>query len=137
MSNRRIYMQIANLMTPEPVTIGPTEPLAAAKLLMDEGRFRRLPVVDDGRLVGILTERDLREHLGYLESTLVDAAMRTTLVTITPYETVDDAARLMLKHKIGGLPVVTNGRLTGIVTATDLLRAFLTALQSTRQIMKE
>jgi len=130
-------MQIANLMTPEPVTIGPTEPLAAAKLLMDEGRFRRLPVVDDGRLVGILTERDLREHLGYLESTLVDAAMRTTLVTITPYETVDDAARLMLKHKIGGLPVVTNGRLTGIVTATDLLRAFLTALQSTRQIMKE
>lgn len=130
-------MQIANLMTPDPVTIGPREALAAAKLLMDEGSFRRLPVVDGEKLIGILTERDLREHLGYLQSTLVDAVMRTTLVTVNPCDTVDDAARLILKHKIGGLPVVGEGRLVGIVTATDLLRAFLTVLQSTRQIMNE
>ena len=61
--------------------------------------------------------------------------MRTALVTVTPYNTVEDAARLMLKHKIGGLPIVANGTLVGIVTTTDLLRAFLLVVAGTRQIM--
>ncbi|HVN64175.1 MAG TPA: CBS domain-containing protein [Candidatus Binataceae bacterium] len=123
-------------MTSNPITIGPRDTLAMAKTLMDEGGFRRLPVVDDGTLIGILTERDLREHSGYFDSTLVDAAMRTKLITVKPSDSVDDAARQMLKHKIGGLPVVAEGRLVGIVTSTDLLRAFLVVLQSTRQIMR-
>ncbi|MGH7813734.1 MAG: CBS domain-containing protein [Candidatus Binataceae bacterium] len=129
-------MQVAKLMTPDPIAIGPREPLAIAKAIMDKGGFRRLPVVENGNLIGILTERDMREHSGYLESTLVDAAMRTKLITVAPSDSVDDAARLMLKYKIGGLPVIAEGRLAGIVTATDLLRAFLTMLQSTRQIMR-
>src|SRR5271168_400549 len=91
-------MQIVNLMTSDPVTIGQHDTLSKAKSIMDAGHFRRVPVVDDGRLVGILTERDLREYTGYLESTRVNAAMRTALVTVTPYNTVEDAARLMLKH---------------------------------------
>ena len=58
-------MQIVNLMTSDPIVINPDDTLANAKAVMDDGRFRRLPVVEDGRLVGILTERDIREHMGY------------------------------------------------------------------------
>ena len=128
-------MQIVNLMTLEPVTIGARETLSKAKSLMEAGGFRRLPVLDDGRLVGILTERDLHQYAGYLESTRVNAAMSTALVTVTPYDTVEDAARLMLKHKIGGLPIVADGKLVGIVTTSDLLRAFLAVIAGTSQIM--
>ena len=131
-------MQIVNLMTPDPIAINPADTLANAKAVMDEGRFRRLPVVEDGRLVGILTERDIREHLGYLGSTRVNAAMRTALITVTPYDTVESAAQLMLKHKIGGLPIATGGKLVGIVTTSDLLKAFLwissgSTIRDTRQ----
>jgi len=129
-------MQIVNLMTSDPVTIGPHDTLAKAKSIMDAGHFRRVPVLDNGRLVGILTERDLHDYTGYLESTRVNAAMRTALVTVTPYNTVEDAARLMLKHKIGGLPIVAeNGALVGIVTTSDLLRAFLLVVAGASQIM--
>jgi len=129
-------MQISNAMTPNPVTIRSGDVLAKAKGLMEAGGFRRLPVVDDGHLVGILTERDLRAHAGHLENTRVNAVMRTSLVTVAPDETVEEAARLMLKHKIGGLPIVADGRLAGIVTTSDLLAAFLRVLQATEQIMK-
>jgi len=128
-------MQIINLMTSDPVTIRPHDTLSKAKTIMDAGRFRRVPVVDDGRLVGILTERDLREYTGFLESTRVNAAMRTALITVTPYNTVEDAARLMLKHKIGGLPIGADGKLVGIVTTSDLLRAFLLVVAGTSEIM--
>ena len=92
-------MQIVNLMTADPITISQHDTLSNAKRLMDEGSFRRLPVMDNEQLVGIVTERDLREYTGYLESTRVTAAMRTPLITVTPYNTVEDAALLMLKHK--------------------------------------
>jgi CBS domain-containing protein len=91
--------------------------------------------VEDGRLVGILTERDLREYAGYLGTTRVNAAMRTALVTVTPHNTVEDVARLMLKHKIGGLPVVAEGKLVGIVTTSDLLKSFLVVVKATSEIM--
>lgn len=128
-------MQIVNLMTSDPVTIGPHDTLSNAKTIMEAGRFRRVPVVEEGRLVGILTERDLREYTGYLESTRVNAAMRTALVNVSPYDTVEDAARLMLKHKIGGLPILADGKLVGIVTTSDLLRAFLVVVKATQHIM--
>jgi acetoin utilization protein AcuB len=118
-------MQIVNLMTSDPVTIRQHDTLSSAKTIMDAGGFRRVPVVEEGQLVGILTERDVREFTGYLKSTRVNAAMRTALVTVTPYDTVEDAAQLMLKHKIGGLPIVADGRLVGIVTTSDLLKAIL------------
>ena len=131
-------MQIVNLMTPDPIVSNRDDTLANSKAVMDEGRFRRLPVVEDGRLVGILTERDIREHLGYLGSTRVNAAMRTALIKVTPYDTVETAAQLMLKHKIGGLPITAEGKLVGIVTTSDLLKAFLrissgSTIRDTRQ----
>lgn len=129
-------MQITNAMIRNPVTISSGDSLAKAKSLMKSYGFRRLPVVDDGHLVGILTERDLRAHAGQLKNTRVNAVMRTSLVTIVPGDTVEEAARLMLKHKIGGLPVVADGKLVGIVTTSDLLAAFLRVLQATEQIVK-
>ncbi len=130
-------MQITNAMTRNPVTIRSGDELAKAKSLMKSYGFRRLPVVDDGQLVGILTERDLREHAGHLENTRANAVMRTALVTIAPEDTVEEAARLMLRHKIGGLPIVAaDGTLVGIVTTSDLLAAFLRVLQATEQIVK-
>ncbi|MGC2758222.1 MAG: CBS domain-containing protein [Candidatus Binatus sp.] len=129
-------MQIVNVMTSDPITIDQHDTLSKAKTIMDEGRFRRLPVMEDGRLVGIVTERDLREFTGYLKSIRVNAAMRTALITITPYNTVEDAACLMLKHKIGGMPIVADGQLVGIVTSSDLLKAFLNVVKATGEIMQ-
>ena len=129
-------MQIVNLMTADPITIGQHDTLSNAKRLMDEGSFRRLPVMDNEQLVGIVTERDLREYTGYLESTRVTAAMRTPLITVTPHNKVEDAALLMLKHKIGGLPIVAEGKLVGIVTISDLLKAFLNVIKATGDIIQ-
>ena len=127
-------MQIFNLMTRDPITIEQHDRLSTAKAIMTAGNFRRLPVVDEGRLVGIVTERDLHKYSGFLESTKVTAAMRTSLVTVTPYDSVEEAALLMLKHKIGGLPVVDEGQLVGIVTTTDLLKTFLNVVKATGEI---
>jgi CBS domain-containing protein len=103
-------VQLANVMTANPVTIGSSATLAMAKELMDAGRFTRLPMVDEGKLVGILTERDIREHAGALDHTRVKPTMRTRVITIMPADSVENAARLMLEHKIGGLPVTAEGK---------------------------
>ncbi len=130
-------MELANWMSRDPVCISPNDTLATAKELMDAGRFRRLPVMNIGKLVGIITERDLRQHWGYLDSTKVNAAMTPDPVTITPRVTAEDVARLMLQHKIGGLPVVENGQLVGIVSTSDLLRALLNVVQAAEHIMDD
>jgi acetoin utilization protein AcuB len=128
-------MDIANWMTRNPVFVTSHDTLAKAKLLMDAGHFRRLPVMENGKLEAIITERDIRQHLGYLDSTKVSAAMTPDPITITSRITAEDAARLMLQHKIGGLPVVENGKLVGIVSTSDLLRALLDVLQAAQHIM--
>lgn len=130
-------MELAHWMSRDPVCISPDDTLATAKELMDTGRFRRLPVMNNGKLVGIITERDLRQHWGYLDSTKVDAAMTPDPVTITPRVTAENVARLMLQHKIGGLPVVENGQLVGIVSISDLLRALLNVVQAAEHIMDD
>ena len=129
-------MQMLHVMTRSPEAIRPEDVLLKAKEMMDAGRFRRLPVVQEGRVVGILTERDLREHGGYLKSTKVDAVMKAPVVTVDSKASVEEAARLMLRNKIGGLPVVDGGKLVGIVTSTDLLRAFLNVLEATQKIVQ-
>ena len=118
-------MQMIHIMTRHPETIHPEDTLAKAKEMMDAAGFRRLPVVKDGAVVGMLTERDLRTHAGYLESTRVNGAMSCPIVSVGPNSTVQEAARLLLQRKIGGLPVLDAGKLVGIVSTTDLLRAFL------------
>jgi CBS domain-containing protein len=116
-------MLISRLMTYGVRTICSHDTLQTAANVMERGGFRRVPVVDGGKLVGILSDRDIRAHSRYL--TRVTAAMTPDPKTVTPEMSVEDAARLMIKHKIGGLPVVEGGKLVGIITATDVLKAFL------------
>jgi acetoin utilization protein AcuB len=118
-------MLISRLMTYQPTTVSSQDSLQTAATLMERGGFRRVPVVDGDNLVGIITDRDIRRHVGYLDSTKITAAMTADPKTVTPRMSVEDAARLMISHKIGGLPVVENGKLVGILTTTDVLKAFL------------
>jgi len=117
-------MLIRHWMTSKPIVIEPHASLAEAKQKMETGHFRRLPVVEGGRLIGMLSDRDLRQHAGHLEHTRVNATMTTSVVVAKPEMLLDQAAALLIKHKIGGLPVVDRGELIGIITATDMLRAF-------------
>ena len=118
-------MIVRDRMTKNPVTIEPDDFLMHALRRMQAGGFRRLPVVEKQKLVGILTERDLRAHQGYLERTKVNGVMVEHPITIDSGSTLEEAAQIMLRHQIGGLPVVDAGRLVGIITATDALKAFL------------
>jgi acetoin utilization protein AcuB len=118
-------MIVGNRMTKEPTTAEPDELLIRASHKMQTGGFRRLPVVSEGKLVGILTDRDLREHQGYLEHTKINGVMTEKPVTVTPATTLEEAAEIILERQFGGLPVVADGRLVGIITASDILRAFL------------
>ena len=118
-------MLVRDRMTKDPITADPDDFLSQALRRMQTGGFRRLPVVSNGELVGILTERDLRAHHGYLERTKVNGIMTERPRTIDVDSTLEKAAQLMLEHQIGGLPVLDDGRLVGIITATDVLRAFL------------
>lgn len=123
--NEKKSMSVADRMTPRPTTVTPQDSLAAAKALMDAEQFRELPVVEHGKLVAIVTDRDLKAHTGYFESTKVSAAMKPDPIAIAPDARLTEAARLLIEHKIGALPVVRDGELVGIVTVTDLLKAFL------------
>jgi CBS domain-containing protein len=123
-------MEMIHIMTRHPETVHPDDTLAKAKEKMDAAGFRRLPVVKDGEVVGMLTERDLRAHAGYLESSKVNAAMSTPVISVGPNSTVQEATRLMLRHKVGGLPVMDSGVLVGIVTTIDMLRAFLEVVET-------
>jgi acetoin utilization protein AcuB len=125
-------MKVEAFMTRDPETIHPHETLAVAREKMDRGRFRRLPVVDDaGKLVGILAEGDLRAHVGYLDGTRVTAAMVENPVTLTPNDSVERAAEILVERKIGGLPIVDEGdRPVGMLTESDLLRCFLELLRA-------
>jgi acetoin utilization protein AcuB len=121
-------------MTKDPVTVSPDDLLIQARLKLQKGNFRQLPVVADGQLVGIITDRDMREHAGYLDRTEVKAVMSRKPLTVTPATTLEAAAQLLLKHKIGGLPVVENARVVGIITRSDVLQAFLDVMGASEEI---
>jgi len=126
-------MNVARWMTKDPVVAKSTETLAAVRQMMDKGSFHRVPVVDGGKLVGIVSDRDLRQHTGTLARVKINAAMTTPVVSVTPTTILEAAANLLVKHKIGALPVVDGGKLVGIITATDLLRAFAEVLGATEE----
>ena len=113
-------MFVRELMTKDPVTAAPGETLCHALIKMQAGGFRRLPVVHEGKLIGILSEYDLRPHLESLDSTVVLEAMTPDPVTVSPAATLEHAVALLKGKEIGALPVVYNGRLVGIVTASNL-----------------
>ncbi|WP_026854070.1 CBS and ACT domain-containing protein [Geothrix fermentans] len=120
-------------MMRRPVTVVSVEATIgeAYQLLLDRG-FRHLPVVDHGRLVGVLTDRDLRlatssfSEKPHVATDPVSAVMSSPPLTADPLDPVEDAARIMREHKIGCLPVVDGQELVGILTGMDLLDALMT-----------
>lgn len=114
---------VGKLMTTNPVTAGPDEKLSAVEARMREGNFRFVPVVERGKLVGVITDRDLKAHTGYLDHTEVRFAMSEAPLAVQPDTSLAEAARLILEKKFDGLPVVEHDRLVGVITTTDLVRA--------------
>jgi CBS domain-containing protein len=121
--------RVADVMQRNAMTISPQETLAAAEAIMLREGMHQLPVVENGELVGIVSERDLRPHSGYLERTKVDAAMTYSALTVAPTETALRTAQLLIERKFNALPVVENGRLVGIVSRTDLLQLLVRLLE--------
>ena len=118
-SQEVVYVH-SRVMTKNPVTIEPGDTLARAEAKMKTGGFRRLPVVQNGELIGILSEYDLRDDPDSSYSTLVVAAMTPDPVTVSPSATLEHAVALLKAKEIGALPVVERGKLVGIVTASNL-----------------
>jgi CBS domain-containing protein len=149
-------LRVADVMTRGPVTIAPDAPVGAAITVMREREVRHLPVVDErGRLVGVITDRDLRsalvtpavaEHLSgaaqrrlrrygrAVEELRVRDIMTWDAVTIEPDAPVAQAAALMFEGRFGCLPVVAAGRLEGIVTERDVLKVLAKTLASVRGV---
>lgn len=132
---------VRHWMTRDPVNIDPKTTLPEAHKLMCELRIRRLPVVQRGRLVGIVTLGDLRqaepsetdllrkfEMKDLLAKQTVEKIMTWEPVTVLPEMTLRQAARLMLTYKIAGLPVIENDQLVGIITESDIFRAMVQRL---------
>jgi CBS domain-containing protein len=126
---------VRDLMTQNPTTLDRNETLDLAESIMNLGRVRHMPVVEDGKVIGILSQRDLfrsalitslgfgRKTTGALMKTIkIKEIMTEKVVTISPDASVKEAARQMMEKKIGCLPVLEGDRLVGIVTETDMLQ---------------
>ena len=133
-------MKVRELMTGALITVSPEIGIFEARQTMLKERIRHLLVKEGGRLVGIVTDRDIRLNLpsqatslsvwevNHLLSRLTVGEVMTKGVIITgPEQEARAAARLMLEHKIGALPVLDGAHLVGILTETDILRAFARA----------
>lgn len=134
-------MLVQDIMQPSVITVTPRTTLPEALRLVQQRGIRHLPVVDEGRLVGIVSDRDLkrsmaspatgleRHELAYLleRVTLADIMTRA-VITIAPMFPVEEAARVMVREKISALPVTEAGRLVGILTETDVLDLFVRAM---------
>jgi acetoin utilization protein AcuB len=132
-------------MTRDPVTVGPDDTLSHALRLTRERRIRHLPVVGgDATLAGILSDRDIRlampspltvadpERVDFLERTHVSEVMTREVVTCSGADPIEDAAKLLYRHRIGALPVTdAGGTLQGILSESDLLYAMVQILGGT------
>jgi acetoin utilization protein AcuB len=131
-------LSVRDVMSTDLTTVSPQESARRAWEIMRDRRIRHLPVMDNGRLIGVLSDRDLRGVLlsPGLAGAAVSELMSERPITITPDAAVEDAASVLVAKKIGCLPVVDGERLVGIVTETDLLAVLVELLgllsQSTR-----
>jgi acetoin utilization protein AcuB len=134
-------MLVQDVMQTKLFTVTPETTFPEAVRLTGQRGIRHLPVLDGDRLVGIVSDRDLKRvmaspatsleahELKYLLDQLrVEEVMTQAVITIGPMAPIEDAARLMVLEKIGALPVTDGGRLVGLVTETDVLRLFVRAM---------
>ena len=118
-------MKVADCMTPGPSCLSPDDTLRTAIAQMETGDFRSVPVVLNGELVGIVSDRDIRGCRQNPDDSKIGAIMSKDPVCISPDDSVNEAVRKILSLKIGGLPVIKEHKLVGIITTTDILKAVL------------
>jgi len=126
---------VREIMMGSPVTLKPEDTLDLANDIISLGRIRHIPVVEDARLVGLLSERDLmgaaattifgikqKSKSALLKSVLIKDVMKKKVVTVKPDTPIKEAVHLMKEKTIGCVPVMNEGALVGLVTTTDILR---------------
>jgi acetoin utilization protein AcuB len=121
-------MKVKDLMISDPIAITPRSSISKAIDLMKKNSIRHLPVVTKGMILkGFLTLSDLK--LGLMPSMLADVSFSDLIIkkpiTVHPDDGIEIAAELIYKYKIGGMPVVDEGKVVGIITESDILRAFI------------
>lgn len=134
-------MLVHERMSHPVITVSPDTPIMDALRLMESEHIRRAPVVKEGKLVGIVAQKDLLnaspspvtslsvwEIHDLVSKISVKRVMTPHVITVQEDTPLEEAARLMADHKIGGLPVLSHGRITGIITETDLFKTFLEML---------
>jgi acetoin utilization protein AcuB len=139
-TNQRL---IENWMSKPVVTVRPRDSVAHARRLLEQHRINQLPVVMDRTLVGIVTDRDLRNASDTMavsgraaraplgradiipENIVVETVMSANVMTLKPTDSVAEAANLMHRERIGGIPVIEGKRVAGIMTRSDVLKAFI------------
>ncbi len=134
-------MFVKNRMSTDVITLNPDQTLLKAMTLIQQKRIRHLPVVKDGKVVGIVTERDVRKagasdatslsifELNYLiDQIKVSSFMTKKVITVSSDEPIEVAAKLIYDHKIGALPVVDQNQLVGLITSSDILETFIEVL---------
>ncbi len=134
-------MFVRNKMTTHPFTVSPDQTIVDAQALITKNKVKRLPVVKNGRLVGIVSESDIeraspskatalsmREAIYILSKTKISSIMTKNPVTIHPGALLEEAALLMRDKDIGCLPVVEDDKLVGIITASDIMDSFIELL---------
>ncbi len=132
-------MFVANRMTKNPITVEPTTSVNDAAKLMKQRKIRRLPVVEKGRLVGIISDRDVMrvapspattlskfEIMSLLDKMTVAEIMAKEVVSLPDTATIEEAALVMYNERLSGLPVVSSmGAVVGIITETDVFKTFV------------
>lgn len=134
-------MFVRDYMTPNPIVVDPDISFPEATSLMRKRKIRRLPVVENGRLVGIIVEKDLlsnqpspatllsiHEMYALLERLRVRQMMSRPVITVEGDCPVEEAARIMVEHKIGCLPIMQADNLVGIITETDVFKVLVEVL---------
>ena len=125
---------VRDSMTREIVTLAPDETVGTALALCRERRIRHLPILSEGKLVGIVSDRDLRsatpsfgepERAAALQKVLVEAVMASDVIFALPDDPIEQAANTMRERRIGCLPVVEAGELVGILTVSDVMTALV------------
>ena len=127
---------VRDIMSAKPLTVDPETQMLEARQRMLERRIRHLVVTENSRVVGIVTDRDIRLNLPSPATSLsvweinfllarltVREVMTASVLVVDPDRPAAQAARIMLDHKVGALPVIDDGRLVGIVTESDFVRA--------------
>lgn len=120
-------MKVKKRMSKRLVTVHPGATISEASRLMRKHSIRHLPVVEGGELVGWVTDRDIREAYlaSLIEKVTIGDIMIKDPITISPEASLEEAAEILYRRGIGGLPVVEKGRLVGVITVADIMAAFI------------